>query len=201
MHPEGATHADDPAQRRSGPGPVSWRALAASFLRIGTTVYGGMWGGAWELERELVERRGWLSKEQLQLRLVLSTLMPAPQFIGLAGLVGYQLRGWWGSVVSVACLLVPSALMVLGVVVMATRGPLPAALWVVQRFASLAVVGILLGNAWRLVADQPARGSDRLAGVLLGGAVALAVHRGLPLFAVALLGLVAGWLLFRRRSR
>lgn len=200
MHLQDTTRADAQAERGSGL-PAPWRALAASFLRIGTTVYGGMWGGARELERELVERRGWLSKEQLQVRLVLSTLMPAPRFIGLAGLVGYQLRGWWGSVVSVACLLLPSALMVLGVVVMATRGPLPAALVVVQRFASLAVVGVLLGNAWRLVGDQPVRGSDRLAGVLLSGAVALAVHRGLPLFAVALLGLATGWLLFRGRSR
>jgi chromate transporter len=73
-----------------------------------------MWGGVRELERELVQRRRWLGPEELRLRLVLSTLMPAPRFIGLAGLVGFQLRGWWGSLVAVLSLLLPSSLMVLG---------------------------------------------------------------------------------------
>jgi len=176
---------------------ASWADLATSFLRIGTTVYGGMWGGARELERELVDRRRWLSREDLQLRLVLSTLMPSPRFIGLAGLVGFQLRGWWGSVLAVLSLLLPSALMVLAVVSVATHTTLPREVDTVQRLVSVAVVGILVGNAWRLAADQPVRGGRRLTGVLLGGAVALAVHRGLPLAAVALGGLAAGWLLFR----
>lgn len=179
---------------------VSWAELAGSFLRIGTTVYGGMWGGARELERELVERRGWLSSEELQLRLVLSTLMPSPRFIGLAGLVGYQLRGWWGSVLAVLSLLLPSALMVLAVVVLATQGPLPPVLRVVQRAVSVAVVGVLLGNAWHLV-GQPSLGRRRrLAGVALAAVVGGAVHGGVPLAAVALAGLLVGWVLLRREA-
>ncbi|MDR7412704.1 MAG: chromate transporter [Armatimonadota bacterium] len=184
------------AETRARPS-ASWAELAASFLRIGTTVYGGMWGGARELERELVERRGWLSAEELRLRLVLSTLMPSPRFIGLAGLVGYQLRGWWGSVLAVLSLLLPSALMVLAVVVLASRGPLPPVLAWVQRSVSVAVVGVLLGNAWHLVSQPSLSSRRRLAGVVLAAAVGWAVHRGGPLVAAAVVGLLAGWALLR----
>lgn len=181
----------------SVPAPPTLRALAASFLRIGLTVYGGMWGGVRQLERELVELRGWLAPEALRLRLVLSTLMPSPRFIGLAGLVGFQLRGWLGSVAAVFSLLLPSSLLVLGVVAVSGPGSLPDFLALPQRFASVAVVGILLGNAWRHAWDQPAPGLARWSGIALGAAVAVAVHHGVPLVVAALGGLLAGWVLLR----
>jgi len=156
-----------------------------------------MWGGARELERELVGHRGWLSPEELRLRLVLSTLMPSPRFIGLAGLVGYQLKGWWGSVLAVLSLLLPSALMVLAVVVLATRGPLPPVLAWVQRSVSVAVVGVLLGNAWHLLSRSSLSPRRRLAGVALAAVVGWAVHGGVPLIAAALAGLLVGWVLLR----
>ncbi len=179
---------------------ATWAELAGSFLRIGTTVYGGMWGGVRELERELVERRRWLAPEELRFRLVLSTLMPAPRFIGLAGLVGFQLRGWWGSLVAILALLMPSSSMVLGVVMLASGRPLPPVWEAVQRSVSLAVVGVLLGNAWRQASEPSLRFRTRLLGVLLSATVAVAVHRGVPLAAVALGGLVVGWWLLREGS-
>ncbi len=172
---------------------VTWTELVSGFLRIGTTVYGGMWGGVRELERELVHRRRWLSVEELRLRLVLSTLMPSPRFIGLAGLVGFQLRGWWGSVVAVLSLLLPSSLMVLAVVMAASHRTLPAALETVQRWVSVAVVGVLLGNAWRHAAEQSTTGRRRAAGVLLSTVVAVSVHQGVPLAVAAVGGLLVGW--------
>jgi chromate transporter len=159
-----------------------------------------MWGGVRELERELVQRRRWLGPEELRLRLVLSTLMPAPRFIGLAGLVGFQLRGWWGSLVAVLSLLLPSSLMVLGVVMLASGRPLPPVWEALQRSVSLAVVGVLLGNAWRQASGPSLRFRTRLLGVLLSASVAVAVHRGVPLGAVALGGLVVGWWLLREES-
>ncbi|MDR7541236.1 MAG: chromate transporter, partial [Armatimonadota bacterium] len=120
-----------------------------------------------------------------------------PRFIGLAGLVGYQLRGWWGSVLAVLSLLLPSALMVLAVVVLASRGPLPPVLAWVQRSVSVAVVGVLLGNAWHLVSQPSLSSRRRLAGVVLAAAVGWAVHRGVPLVAAAVVGLLAGWALLR----
>lgn len=181
----------------STPSSPSLRALAGSFFRIGLTVYGGMWGGVRQLERELVELRGWLAPEALRLRLVLSTLMPSPRFIGLAGLVGFQLRGWLGSVVAVFSLLLPSSLLVLAVVMASGPGSLPDFLTLPQRFASVAVVGILLGNAWRHAWDQPAPGAARWGGIALAAAVAVAVHESVPLVVVALGGLVVGWVLLR----
>lgn len=182
------------------PSPPPLRALATTFLRIGLTVYGGMWGGVRQLERELVERHGWLEHEALRLRLVLSTLMPSPRFIGLAGLVGFQLRGWLGGVVAVFSLLLPSSLLVLAVVMASRPGSLLDSLAFPQRFASVAVVGILLGNAWRHAWDQPASRAGRWAGIALAVAVAVAVHWGAPMVLTALGGLAVGWVLLRREG-
>ena len=126
--------------------------------------------------------------------------MPAPRFIGLAGLVGFQLRGWWGSLVAVLSLLLPSSLMFLGVVMLLSGRPLPPVWEALQRSVSLAVVGVLLGNAWRQASGPSLRFRTRLLGVLLSASVAVAVHRGVPLGAVALGGLVVGWWLLREES-
>lgn len=187
--------ANPPARPR--PEPL-WTELAGGFLRIGTTVWGGMWGGVRELEREFVRRRRWLSSEQLRLWLVLSTLMPAPRFIGLAGLVGFQLRGWWGSVVAVLSLLLPSSLMVLAAVIAASHRMVPVALETVQRWISVAVVGVLLGNAWRHAWESSIPRQRRVVGVLLGAGVAVSVHHGAPLVLAAAGGLLVGWWLLER---
>lgn len=160
-----------------------------------------MWGGVRELEQEFVQRRRWLSPEQLRVWLVLSTLMPAPRFIGLAGLVGFQLRGWWGSVMAVLSLLLPSSLMVLAVVMVASHRMLPVALETVQRWVSVAVVGVLMGNAWRHAAERSIPRQRRVVGVLLGAGVAVSVHHGVPLVLAAAGGLLVGWWLLERGAR
>ncbi len=175
-------------------------AIAQSFLRLGTTVFGGMWGGTGQLERELVRRRGWVTEEELQIHLVASTLMPSARFIGLAGLVGFQVRGWVGSAVAVASLLLPSSLMVLLCAALVNPHALGDRFAVLHRALGTAMVAILVGNAYQQLRRPRVSGPRWVQGVMVPLAVAVSIAYGVPLVVAAVGGLVAGWWLVRTDS-
>ena len=152
-----------------------------------------MWAGTRQLEEELVRRRGWIGAEQLRLRLVMATLMPSAKFVGLAGLVGFQLRGWLGSITAVGCILAPGSLLALMAAALLHPGLLAGRLAPVHRTLGVTVVGILLANAWRQLELRGLSRPRQLAGLCLATAVAVAIARGVPLLATAAVGLALGW--------
>ncbi len=181
--------------------PVPLLAIAQSFLRLGSTVFGGMWGGTSQLERELVQRRGWVTTEELHIHLVASTLMPSTRFVGLAGLVGFQMRGWVGSVVAVASLLLPSSLMILLCAALVNPHALGDRFPVLQRALGIAIVAILAGNAYQQLQRPGLSGLRWVRGIAVTLAVAAGIVYGVPLVVAAVGGLVAGWWLVQTDSR
>lgn len=72
-----------------------------SFLKIGTFTIGGGYAMIPLMEKELVDRHGWLSKEEFLDLLSLSQAMPGIFAANMASSVGQRLRGWQGAVISV----------------------------------------------------------------------------------------------------
>jgi chromate transporter len=70
--------------------------LAAFFLRLGTTAFGGPAAHIAIMEDELVRRRGWISRENFLDMLGASNLIPGPSSSELAIHIGYLLGGWCG---------------------------------------------------------------------------------------------------------
>lgn len=54
------------------------------------------------MERELVDRKGWMSREEFLDQLALSQSMPGVLAVNMATGVGFRLRGFFGSVVAIA---------------------------------------------------------------------------------------------------
>lgn len=184
-------------QTESAARSVPLLSLGSAFFRLGATTFGGMWAATDQLEEELVRRRGWLRSEDLPFLLVTANLIPAPRFIGLGGLIGYRLAGWPGSAVSVLCLIGPGALLVLFGVILVQPELLSGSLAPLQRALGVAVVGLLFGTARRQLAGAKPSDPARRYGPLLTLLVSIAIIAGLPLFAAALVGFVAGALLIR----
>jgi chromate transporter len=176
---------------------VSLINIAITFFRLGATTFGGMWAATQNLDDELVRRKGWLSSEELQSMLVTATLVPAPKFIGLGGLIGYRLRGVIGSAVSVFALIAPGALLVLLGVILVSPTLLAGPLAPLHRLVGLAVVGLLLGNAYHQLRSAKVEGRKRTIGVCLGILVAVITIAGVPLLVSAALGFIIGALLIR----
>jgi chromate transporter len=90
----------------------SLRELAAFFLRLGTTAFGGRAAHIAIMEDELVGRRKWLSREKFLDLLGASNLIPGPSSSELAIHIGYLLGGWPGLLVAGICFILPAACMV-----------------------------------------------------------------------------------------
>ena len=82
---------------------VSMRELAAFFLRVGCTAFGGAAAHIAMMEDELVRRRQWLSRQKFLDLLGASNLIPGPSSSELAIHIGYLLAGWRGLLMAGTC--------------------------------------------------------------------------------------------------
>lgn len=170
--------------------PASAAALFRAFNRLALQGFGGVLPVA---QRELVERLGWLTREQFLELLALSQVLPGPNVVNLALIYGDRQFGWRGALA--ACgglLLVPMLLVVLATAVALRFGELP---WVAGALRGMGVVaaGLVLAAAVRLAPGLAGGPLGRLGAALVAAITAVAV--GLlrwPLPAVVLgLGLPA----------
>src|SRR5271156_4661494 len=90
----------------------SIRQLAAFFLRLGLTAFGGPAAHIAIMEDELVRRRQWLSREKFLDLLGASSLIPGPSSSELAIHIGYLRAGWAGLVIGGVCFILPAAILV-----------------------------------------------------------------------------------------
>lgn len=88
------------------------RELAALFLRLGATSFGGPAVHVAMMEDEVVRRRGWLSREDFLDLLGAANLIPGPNSTELAIHVGLRRAGLPGLAVAGLCFIVPAALIV-----------------------------------------------------------------------------------------
>lgn len=116
----------------SPPRRVSIRELAAFFLRLGCTAFGGPAAHVAMMEDELVRRRQWLSRQKFLDLLGASNLIPDPSSSELAIHIGYLLAGWAGLLVAGMCFILPATIMV------------AALAWAYVRFGKLPEISAIL---------------------------------------------------------
>ena len=88
--------------------------LAAVFLRLGLTAFGGPAAHIAMMEDEAVVRRQWLTRERFLDLLGITNLLPGPSSSELAIYLGYVRAGWPGLLVGGTCFIVPAAVLVTG---------------------------------------------------------------------------------------
>ncbi|MBM4059984.1 MAG: chromate efflux transporter [Planctomycetes bacterium] len=87
------------------------RTLAALFLRLGATSFGGPAAHTAMMHDEVVRRRGWLDEQRFLDLLGAANLIPGPTSTELAIHVGYERAGWRGLLVAGLCFLLPAVLL------------------------------------------------------------------------------------------
>lgn len=128
----------------------SLRELVLYFLRLGTLGFGGPIALAGAMQRDLVEQRRWLSKEDYSEGLALAQLAPGPLAAQLAIYLGWVRGGVLGASLVGFAFVLPSFLMVLVLASLYVRfGGIP---WLQAAFYGIgaAVIALIVRGAHKL---------------------------------------------------
>jgi chromate transporter len=169
--------------------PYSLQGLAFYFLKLGTTGFGGPVALVSYMERDLVQKRGWITKEEYIRGLAFSKLAPGPFAAQLAIYFGFIRSKVFGATLVGIMFVLPSFLMVIGLAIFYQQyGDMT---WVSAAFygVSAAVIGIMIRSVYKLA--RTALGANVMLWSLFGiSAVLSALLEGEPIWLL----LAAGFL-------
>src|SRR5262245_5691807 len=134
------------------------------FLKLGTLGFGGPIALVGYMQRDLVEERKWVSKEDYFEGLAFSQLCPGPLAAQLAKYIGWLRAGTLGATLTGAAFILPSFLMVLALAALYVHfGQLA---WIQGMFYGIgaAVSAIIIRSAVKLI--QKTLGKDYLLWIL-----------------------------------
>ena len=170
-----------PPRRPATPGE-----LFRAFNRLALQGFGGVLPVA---QRELVERLQWLSPAQFLELLSLAQVLPGPNVVNLALMIGDRFLGWRGAAAAVAGMLIaPLCLVLLLAALVAQAQDLP---WLAGALRGMGVVsaGLVVSTALKLAGGLHRNAMGLPLCAVLVGSCALAVGwLRLPL-ALVVLGL------------
>lgn len=131
--------------------PCSLAQFLGYFVRLGALGFGGPIALAGYMQRDLVDERGWVSKQDYLEGLALAQLAPGPLAAQLAIYLGWVRAGVLGATLVSVAFILPSFLMVLGLSALYLHfGGLP---WMQGLFYGIgaAVIAIIARSAYKLV--------------------------------------------------
>src|SRR5881628_191448 len=137
--------------------PCTLTELLLYFLRLGTVGFGGPIALVGYMQRDLVEKRRWISRQDYVEGLALAQLAPGPLAAQLAIYLGWVRGGVSGATLVGVAFVLPSFLMVLALSALyLSYGGLA---WMQGAFYGIgaAVIAIVIRSAWKLARMTLAR--------------------------------------------
>lgn len=180
--------------------PPSPRDLFWAFTRLALQGFGGVLPVA---QRELVERRRWLTREQFLAQLSMAQVLPGPNIINLALMIGDRFGGLRGAFAALVGILAAPLLVVLVLAVLAQQAQHLPAVNNALRGMGIVAAGLIISTAFKLskgLRTNP-MGLALSAALVVATVVAIAVLRW-PLVGVVLgMGvLTCAWAYVRARA-
>ncbi len=184
---------DEPLAR-----PASPLALFRACTALALQGFGGVLPVA---QRELVERRRWVSRERFLELLSLSQVLPGPNIVNLLIILGDGYFGWRGAVAAVAGILLAPLVIVLALAAAAAQWQAAPMVSGALRGMGVVAAGLVLSTAWKLAPGlrRSALGMPACLSLVALTAVAVGLLRW-PLVAVVLGLGAAGCALAWRRT-
>ena len=154
----GAGAGDTPAAPHED---VPFRKFLLYFLRLGTTGFGGPIATVGYVQRDLVEQRAWIGRQDFLDGVALGQAMPGPLAAQVAMWIGYLQRGSWGALAVAGAFIGPAFLMVIaagalyaaysgtGIVQALFYGIAPAVMAIIL-IAAYKLLKLTDGRDWRL---------------------------------------------------
>lgn len=160
--------------------------LFAFFFKIGCFTFGGGWSILAQMEQEFVDKRHWITKNELLEMVAVGKTFPGIMITNISMLFGYHIGGFWGGSCAVLGITCPAVLILSVVVcfynVLKSNYWCHRALWGIQA----AVVPIIGNAACSLGRDALAEKKGML---ICGGAFLFSVFAGVSNVLLVILGL------------
>ena len=189
----------EPPRRDGRPRTVGFREAIRYWVRLGFVSFGGPAGQIAVMQRDLVDRRRWISQGRFLHALSYCMLLPGPEAQQLAIYIGWLLHGTWGGIAAGAFFVLPSVFILWGLsAVYAAFGTVPA---VAGAFAGLKPAVVALVVVALVKIGGRALRPRGLAGISLAAFVGISVlHVPFPWIVIgaALTGYLAGRIWPRR---
>src|SRR5262245_22910423 len=128
----------------------SLREIALLFLKLGIIGFGGPAAHIALMEREVVNHRRWLTRQEFLDLLGATNLIPGPNSTEMAIHVGYRRAGFAGLVTAGTCFILPAALIVTAVAWLYVHyGTMPQ-MGMVLRSVKPVIIVVVLQALWSL---------------------------------------------------
>jgi chromate transporter len=161
------------AQERPGvESPRSAGELFVAFTRLALQGFGGVIPVA---QRELVERRRWLTKAEFVEILSLGQILPGPNIVNVALMFGDRHFGWRGAAAALAGLMVFPLMVVLTLTLLARQAAGAPEVSGALRGMGVAAAALVAATAWKVTSTLKSNPMGLLWCALLAVATALAV--------------------------
>jgi len=186
-------HQAHPEPKTSTPTRGSVGEVAAAFLKLGLTSFGGPVAHLGYFHREFVERRKWMDERHFGHLVALCQFLPGPASSQVGFSIGMLRAGWRGGLAAFVCFTLPSALLLLAFAALGDQlhGPLGGAVLHGLKLVAVAVV------AQGVCAMAARLAPDRNRALMAAAAAALVAVSNTALMQLAVVGgsAVAGmWL-------
>lgn len=152
--------------------PKGPRDLFIAFNRLALQGFGGVLPVA---QRELVERRGWLTPAEFVELLSVGQVLPGPNIVNMALIFGDRLFGWRGAAAALAGVLAAPLALVLLLTLLAREAAGSPLVTGALRGMGVAAAALVLATAWKVASALRTNRMGMPACVGLGAATVLAV--------------------------
>jgi chromate transporter len=124
--------------------------VAALFLKLGLTAFGGPAAHIAMMHEETVKRREWLSDQEFLDLVGATNLIPGPNSTEMAIHVGFLRAGWLGLIVGGMCFIIPAMIIVMALAwVNVQFGSTPQVEWLLYGVKPV-VIAIIVQALWNL---------------------------------------------------
>jgi len=177
--------------------------LFMSFMRIGAFTFGGGWAMISLIEREVVDKKGWIPCKEFLNLLAVAQSLPGILAVNISVAVGDRLRGMRGSVAAALGTIMPCFLIILAIAVFLTPDLIQN-----NKVISAIFMGIRPAVVALIIAPVITTAKSAEIGwktIWIPIVVALAIWSKLPVISNPILyiviGGIAGWLWLRRQEK
>ncbi len=176
---------------------ISLRDIFCVFLKIGTFAFGGAYSMLSFFERELVERKKWITHEEYIESMAIGQVTPGPPIVNTGICIGYRLGKVKGALATTVGQAFTGTVLVIVLAVFYVKAGDSPLLRSVMKGVGASVVGLLLSVIYRMSARILTDLRSRL--FALAAFIAFAVFKLSPIGLIIAAG-IAGLFVYRRRA-